>query len=87
MVYVHHLYRCYDLIQKLDDWSEAALDNLLSDYRNQNELSVPKVNQPLRIALTGSTNSPSLGMTLYLFKKDEVLKRIKKLVAFILQGS
>ena len=77
----------YDLIQKLDDWSEAALDNLLSDYRNQNELSVPKVNQPLRIALTGSTNSPSLGMTLYLFKKDEVLKRIKKLVAFILQGS
>ena len=83
----HILLDLYDLIQELDDWSEAALDNLLSDYRNQNELSVPKVNQPLRIALTGSTNSPSLGMTLYLFKKDEVLKRIKKLVAFILQGS
>jgi len=43
-------------------------------YRNKKELSVPKVNQPIRIALTGSTNSPSLGMTLFLFEKDEVLK-------------
>ena len=77
----------YDLIQKLDDWNEDALDNLLSTYRNKNELSVPKVNQPLRIALTGSTNSPSLGMTLYLFKKDEVLKRIKKLITFIEQDN
>ena len=77
----------YDLIQKLDDWNEDALDNLLSTYRNKNELSVPKVNQTLRIALTGSTNSPSLGMTLYLFKKDEVLKRIKKLITFIEQDN
>lgn len=73
----------HSLIKSIDDWSEEALDHLLLNYRNENELSVPKVNQPIRIALTGSTNSPSLGMTLYLFEKEEVLKRIEKLIDLV----
>ena len=56
---------------------------MLSSYRDLKDLSVPKVNQPLRIALTGSTNSPSLGLTLSLFEKPEVLDRINKLIGFI----
>ena len=52
----------------------------LLEYRSEKDLSVPKVNQPIRIALTGSTNSPSLGMTLFLFEKDEVIKRINDLI-------
>ena len=67
----------HTLIKNIDDWNEDALDNLLMNYRNENDLSVPKVNQPIRIALTGSTNSPSLGMTMYLFDKEEVLKNTK----------
>ena len=43
-------------------------------------LKVPQINQPVRIALTGSTNSPSLGLTLYLFDKQEVLKRLDQLI-------
>jgi glutamyl-tRNA synthetase len=56
---------------------------LLVTYREEKQLSVPKVNQPLRIALTGSTNSPSLGMTLSLFKKEEAISRIEKLINVI----
>ena len=41
------------------------------------------VNQPLRIAMTGSTNSPSLGLTLSLFHKDEAIKRIDKLIRLV----
>ena len=70
-------------LSSLDDWTEANLDELLTKYRNEMDLSVPKVNQPIRIALTGSTNSPSLGMTLYLFSKQEVLKRIDALIEFV----
>jgi hypothetical protein len=33
--------------------------------------------------LTGSTNSPSLGLTLYLFEKEEVLKRIENLIELV----
>jgi glutamyl-tRNA synthetase len=71
----------------LETWTEANLDELLVKYRNQKELSVPKINQPIRIALTGSTNSPSLGMTMFLFKKDEVIKRIDNLIKFVQSGS
>ena len=67
----------------LDDWNEDSIDKLLVTYREEKELSVPKVNQPLRIALTGSTQSPSLGMTLSLFEKEEVISRIEKLINFI----
>ena len=50
------------------------------DYFN---LPIPKVNQPLRIALVGSTISPSLGLTLELFGKDKSLERIEKAIEFI----
>ena len=73
----------HTLIKRIDNWNEESLDHLLLNYRNENELSVPKVNQPIRIALTGSTNSPSLGMTMYLFEKEEVLKRIEKLIDLV----
>jgi glutamyl-tRNA synthetase len=76
-----------EALANLETWTEANLDELLVEYRNQKELSVPKVNQPIRIALTGSTNSPSLGMTMFLFKKDEVIKRIDDLIKFVQPGS
>ena len=76
-----------DALANLEAWTEASLDEFLVEYRNQNELSVPKVNQPIRIALTGSTNSPSLGITMFLFKRDEVIKRIDNLIKFVQSGS
>ena len=72
-----------DKLSNLEIWSESSLDNTLSEYRNQKGLSVPKVNQPIRIALTGSTNSPSLGLTMFLFEKEEVIKRINDLIKFV----
>ena len=76
-----------DRLIKLKDWNEPSLDNILAEYRAEKEVSVPKVNQPIRIALTGSTNSPSLGMTLYLFNKEEVVSRIDKLIKHICKGN
>ena len=76
-----------NILVNLESWTESSLDNALIDYRNKKELSVPKVNQPIRIALTGSTNSPSLGMTMFLFKKDEVIKRIDNLIKFVQTGN
>ena len=69
--------------ENTEQWDEFNIDKILSSYREEKELSVPKVNQPLRIALTGSTNSPSLGMTLSLFEKKEALLRIEKLINLI----
>ena len=70
-------------LSSVDEWNEVNIDKVLSSYREEKELSVPKVNQPLRIALTGSTNSPSLGMTLCFFEKEEAISRIEKLINLI----
>ena len=67
----------------MNSWDESSLDNILLEYREEKELSIPKVNQPIRIALTGSTNSPSLGTTLYLFDKEKVIERLDALIAFV----
>ncbi len=75
-----------DLRNKINDlktWDESSLDAVLQKYREEYDLPIPKVNQPIRIALTGSTNSPSLGTTLYLFEKEEVLKRLDALISFL----
>ncbi len=75
-----------DIKKKIIDmntWDESSLDNILLEYREEKELSIPKVNQPIRIALTGSTNSPSLGTTLYLFDKEKVIERLDALIAFL----
>ena len=75
-----------DIKEKIGDlntWDESSLDKILLEYREEKELSIPKVNQPIRIALTGSTNSPSLGTTLYLFDKEKVIERLDALIAFV----
>ena len=68
------------ILLSIDEWSENNIDNALKNYQNENNCPVPKVNQPIRIALTGSTKSPSLGLTLTIFGKNEALKRINNLI-------
>ena len=72
-----------DILLKVDNWNETTLDSVLKNYQNEYNLPVPKVNQPIRIALTGSTKSPSLGLTLSIFGKEESIKRIQNLIDLI----
>ena len=71
------------ILLSIDEWSENNIDTVLKSYQNENNYPVPKVNQPIRIALTGSTKSPSLGLTLAIFGKSEALKRINNLIDYI----
>ena len=62
----------------LEIWDEPSIDNALADTQASLDLPTPRLNQPIRIAMTGSTQSPSLGLTLCLFGKEESNKRIQK---------
>ena len=72
-----------ELLMKVDVWDEESIDLVLKEYQLNSELSTPAVNQPIRIALTGSTKSPSLGLTLFIFGKDASLQRISTLINYI----
>ena len=69
-----------EILVTVDDWNEETINKVLTQYQKENNLKVPQVNQPIRIALTGKTKSPGLGLTLEIFGKESSLKRIDKLL-------
>ena len=72
-----------DIFVNIDNWDENSIDIVLKEFQTQNELSVPAVNQPIRIALTGSTKSPSLGLTLAIFGKEKSIERVNDLLDYL----
>ncbi len=64
-------------LEGLEIWEESSIDKALADTQLALDLPTPKLYQPIRIAMTGSTQSPSLGLTLYLFGKEESNARIQ----------
>lgn len=67
----------------LDEWYADRIHHLIQEVVNEQEVGFPKVAQPLRIAVTGSTTSPSIDTTLDLLGKDKTIERIGKLLDFI----
>ena len=72
-----------DIFTNIDNWDENSIDIVLKEFQTQNELSVPAVNQPIRIALTGSTKSPSLGLTLAIFGRKKSIERVNHLLDYL----
>ena len=67
----------------LKEWNEDSIDKALKEAQTGLSLPTPKLNQPIRIAMTGSTQSPSLGLTLSLFNLEEVNKRINAALEYL----
>lgn len=70
--------KMYEQLNALSHWNKEALHEVIQRVVEELSLKFPQVAQPLRIALTGNTVSPSVDVTLSLFKKEEALERILK---------
>lgn len=57
-------------------WERADLEHWLRDYADVKGVKLKDIAQPLRVALTGSTMSPPIDLTLFALGRDEVLMRI-----------
>ncbi len=77
------LIKIKDLLSNIEEWDENEINLVLKNFQEKNEYSIPKVNQPLRIALTGSIKSPSIGLTLEIFGKNRSLKRINAILSYL----
>ena len=71
-----------DIRGKLEqlDWDVAVLEAWMKDYCETNEVGMGKVAQPVRVAVTGGTVSPSLMDTLVIIGKENTLARIDKCI-------
>lgn len=67
----------------LTEWSPASVHAALEATAAALEVGIGKVAQPLRVAVTGGTVSPSIDHTLYLTGQAESLKRLDQALAKI----
>lgn len=65
-----------DLLEKAGDWSADALNPLVKDYAEREQVKLGKVAQPLRVALTGRTVSPGIFEVMELIGREESLARL-----------
>ncbi len=70
-------------LKTINNWSEKEIDSMLVKIQEQLGLKTPQMNQPIRIALTGSTQSPSLGLTVKLMGREKSIDLLNKALEFI----
>lgn len=70
-------------LNALTEWTAEAIHLSVQAVVDENEVGFAKVAQPVRIAVTGSTMSPSIDQTLALLGEDETILRLTKaLISF-----
>ena len=64
-----------------EQWQDpSALHGVVSTTAEQCEVGMGKVGMPLRVAITGSGQSPDIGVTLKLLGKQKVVQRLHKAI-------
>ena len=68
-----------DVIERLthvEDWQTATLKAIIKETTQTLGVKMPQVAQPMRVALTGNTTSPSIDVTLALVGRERSLARL-----------
>jgi glutamyl-tRNA synthetase len=69
------------------DWSVEHLKQVIKELAQDMGLKMGQVGMPLRVALTGNTDSPDIGLTLYLMGRDAVLRRLDKAMKSVTESA
>jgi glutamyl-tRNA synthetase len=70
-------------LRQLDDWNTESLATTIKDSIETLGINMNKIAQPLRTAVTGDTNSPSIQVTLYLIGQKSCCRRIEVAIEHI----
>ncbi len=73
------LSRLKQRLQGLDNWQRGPIHECLAALVKAEAIGFAQLAQPLRVAMTGSTMSPSIDATLELIGKARVLDRLQRL--------
>jgi len=72
-----------EALEGVQDWRAPVLEALIKDIVKAQGIKFPMLAQPMRVALTGSTASPSIDTTLALVGRERSLVRLQKAISFI----
>jgi glutamyl-tRNA synthetase len=76
-----------DGLAALGDWTEAGTQAVVEGVAAAAGVGLGKVAQPLRVAVTGDTASPGIGLTLALLGRRRTLARIDRAIEHIASAS
>lgn len=72
-----------DAFSQTEEWQGDKLHETVLKTAENLGLGLGKVAQPLRIAVTGTSVSPSIDLTLSLLGREKTLQRIKRMIDFL----
>ena len=73
----------FERLKQVNNWQRDLLQQCVNDVSAAFDINMGKVAQPLRVAVTGSSMSPSIDITLMLLGKTRVLNRLEQALARI----
>jgi glutamyl-tRNA synthetase len=69
-------------LARLDEWTVESTQRVVEDVAQTSGAGMGKVAQPVRVAVTGGTASPGIGVTLRILGRQRTLERLDRAVAF-----
>jgi glutamyl-tRNA synthetase len=72
-----------DGLDSIDNFTESEIQKLFKAIVEKHEIKVGKLAQPVRVALTGGTQSPGIYEVLDVMGKDKTMRRLEKAVEAI----
>jgi glutamyl-tRNA synthetase len=70
-------------LASLDEWQDEKLHQVVIDIAAEFDIKMGKIAQPLRVAITGGSISPSIDVTLRLIGKKRVLSRLNMALDYV----
>ncbi len=80
---VEALEKVYEKLTALSQWTAEPIHQAIEQAAEELGVGMGKVGMPLRVAVTGSGQSPSMDVTLVGIGRERTLARIQKAIAFI----
>ncbi|HLF10442.1 MAG TPA: glutamate--tRNA ligase, partial [Gammaproteobacteria bacterium] len=70
-------------LANLGDWTAASTEQVVEEVAKATGAGMGKVAQPIRVAVTGGTASPGIGVTLDILGRTKTLERLDRAIAYI----
>ena len=74
-----------DLLETFEkvQWDAESIQQSISSTCDKHNIGFGKIGQPLRVAITGGTQSPSIDLTITLLDREIAISRIKKAIDYL----
>lgn len=70
-------------VENLDEWSAEPIHAAIESVAAEQDVKLGKIAQPVRVAVTGSSASPPIDVTLALVGKQRTLTRLEQAISYI----